>query len=475
MEWLDLAPGLFLTLFGAVSAAHALLRKRDPRAALGWVAICLILPAFGPVLYWIFGVNRIHTRARGWVRQGRWSTEPDTSPFKSLPRPSLPPHLEKLAEPILNVSENVTRKPLIGGNRVTPLYNGEQAYPVMLDAIRSASSTVYLCTYIMDSDDTGLDFIDALTDATARGVDTRVLIDGMGELYALPRIYGLLKKQGVKAARFLPLSRGLHINLRNHRKLLVVDGAIGFTGGMNIGDRHLAANASNRRRVVDIQFEVRGPVVRDMEEAFLEDWQFATGQRDGSPISPRHDTVSGRAFCRAVTSGPNESFEKLHWIILGALSAARSRVRIMTPYFLPDRTLVAALNSAALRGVSVEIILPLKNNLPYIAWATQALLWEVLMYGVRVYFQPPPFVHTKFLLVDAVYALIGSSNLDPRSLRLNFEFNLEIFDARLTESLSEHFDGVAARSNEVTLEQINARSILVQLRDALAKLASPYL
>ncbi len=242
---------------------------------------------------------------------------------------------------------------------------------------------------------------------------------------------------------------------------------------MNIGDRHLASGHS-RRQIFDIHFAVEGPVVGQMLEAFKEDWYFASGDSP-LPTSYPPPLPDGSAFCRGISAGPNEDLEKLRWIILGAIGCARRRLRIMTPYFIPDRTLLAALNAAALRGVEVDIVLPAKNNLPYVAWASRAYFGELLEHGCRIYYQPPPFVHSKLLLVDDQYALLGSANLDPRSLRLNFEFNLEVFDAKLVGALTRHVDDVRGNARQVTEEQIQHWSLASRLRDGFAKLFSPYL
>jgi cardiolipin synthase A/B len=266
---------------------------------------------------------------------------------------------------------------------------------------------------------------------------------------------------------------GIHLNLRNHRKLLVVDGQLGFAGGMNIGDRHLAA-LDKPGRVIDLHFAIRGPVVGEMLEIFLEDWHFATGEKFAPLLYPPV-AEGGEAFCRAISAGPNEDFEKLAWLLIGAFNCARHRVAIMTPYFIPERALVAAINAATLRGVEVVIILPEKNNLPFLKWASRAYLWEFLQYGTRVFYQPPPFVHSKLLLIDDQYALLGSANLDPRSLRLNFELNIEVYDRALVAELRKHFDTVRQNSREVFLADLDGRPLPVKLRDAFAKLFSPYL
>lgn len=467
--------GILSALFSLYSAGHALLNKRDPRSALGWVAVCLVFhPAAGGILYWLFGVNRIHTRAQRWQQRGEWGLAPHICALYDVRTIEMPAALKQEVAALLAVSDRVSGWPVLGGNRIAMLQNGEETYPAMLAAIHAARRCAYLSTYIFDTDATGMQFIDALGAAAARGVDVRVLVDGLGALYSLPPAPGRLRKAGVRTAWFLPMTEGIHINLRNHRKLLLVDNATGFTGGMNISDRHLAMNDANPRRVADLHFQIDGPAVIQMEKVFLEDWQFATGDAE-SASPPSTPSAAGTAYCRGISDGPNHDFEKLHLIIIGAISTAKTRVQIMTPYFLPESSLISALTAAALRGVDVVIILPQRNNLPYVAWASQALLWELLQYGIRVFYQPPPFVHTKYLMIDHGYALIGSSNLDPRSLRLNFEFNLEIYDDATINALERHFEAARRHSRPTTLEEVDGRPFPVKLRDAVAKLCVPYL
>lgn len=464
-----------LAALGIVSAGHALVTKRDPRSALGWIVACLALPGLGAGLYWLMGVNRIRTRARGWKAEGKWDVPVPGVPCSSTPAAQVsaspPPHEGDI---LTRIGDRVTKTARLGGNRVRVLHNGEAAFPAMLYAIAHARESVYLSTYIFRTDQTGRRFIAALGEAAERGVDVRVLLDGMGVWYTWPHASRPFSRTRVRVAQFLPLRLGPHLNLRNHRKLLIVDGVHGFTGGLNIGDHQLAERADNPHRAIDVHLAIVGPVVEQMEHAFVQDWCFATGDpppaRRGRAYAP-----AGGAICRGISAGPNEDFEKLYWMVLGTLSAAQRRLRVMTPYFIPDRPLILALNMAALRGVRVEILLPERSNLPYVDWAARALLWEILGYGVRVYLQPSPFVHTKLLLVDDSYALVGSANLDPRSLRLNFEFDLEIDDAETAGRLIAHFDQALARSREITLGEMDARPLSERLRDAVAKLLSPYL
>jgi cardiolipin synthase len=350
----------------------------------------------------------------------------------------------------------------------------------MIEAISNAETSVRLCTYLFETDEIGRKFVDALGASAARGVDVRVLVDAIGERYSSrPRASKMLRhREGVKVERFLPLTlslRGLRVNLRNHRKLLIVDSELAFTGGMNIGRRHMVTASGGDQPTRDVQFRVTGPVVHAIEDSFFEDWYFASGDEPERDKTVSASETAGDAMCRVISDGPNEDFEVLTWILVGAMGVAKRRIRIMTPYFIPSRELLSALTAATLRGVEVDIVLPSNNNLPFVAWACQAMLDEVIHYGTRVYYQPPPFDHTKLLIVDDLYVLLGSANLDPRSLRLNFEFNLEVYDLALARQMTEHFEQVLAGSRQVTHEELAGRSAPIKIRDALAKLASPYL
>ncbi|HEX9726018.1 MAG TPA: cardiolipin synthase [Vicinamibacteria bacterium] len=478
MSLLDWTPEILIATISIASSWHALLYKREPRAALAWIAVCLMLPIVGALLYYLFGINRVRTRARE-LRQG--SAFRFEIPYErgwNQPRPpiSVLPVPEEFAE-LARISVAVVRAPLVGGNRIEVLHNGERAFPSMLAAIEDAQRYVFLSTYIFETNHTGRQFIDALSRAHQRGVDVRVIVDGIGGLYSRPRAVRLLRKLAVPAAPFLPprlLPPEVHINLRNHRKIIVADGQVAFTGGMNIGDRHLAENLSNPDRVSDVHFRLTGPVVDRMERVFLEDWRFVTGA-DMSPPPADSDPGEADAICQVIADGPNEDLDALVAVLTAAAGSARHRISIVTPYFLPPPQVVSALQAAALRGVEVSVVLPSRNNLPYVHWATRNMLWEVLQRGVRVFYQPPPFAHTKLFLVDDHYAQIGSANWDPRSLRLNFELAVEVYSKPFVEDLGRHFESLRLSSREITLADIDARPLLVRTRDALAWLCSPYL
>jgi cardiolipin synthase A/B len=475
--WRIAAIGLGVVL-AALAAGHAVLYKRDSRAATAWVGFILFVPVLGAITYFIFGLNRIRRKAavlrRDIERYRAQASQPECPP-EELQRhlPYHGGHLKMLARAV----GGVVGQPLLMGNRIDPLVNGEQAYPAMLEAIRQARRTIAFETYIFDRDEIGTAFARALGDAARRGVEVRVLIDAAGTRYSWPSILRTLRREGVTYARFLPSStlwNVLSMNMRTHRKILVVDGREGFTGGMNIRVGHCLGRRPPHP-VQDIHFRVQGPVVTQLQEVFSEDWQFTTGEAlRGEAWFPAIETA-GPTLARGVPDGPDENFEKLLWTLLGALSIARHSIRIVTPYFLPDRAVVSALNLASMRGVQVDILLPAKNNLPYVMWASRAMWWQVLQHGCRIWLTPPPFDHSKLMLVDNCWILLGSANWDPRSLRLNFEFNLECYDTELAQRLDSWFETKRQAAHPVTKEEVDGRSLPARLRDGVTRLLTPYL
>lgn len=468
--------GVLGGVLAVVAASHAILNKRDVRAAIGWAGLIIVNPFLGAIAYWVFGINRIHRLANrlGPTRSAEQPAVPAPAPPDDRALASqLGPHMLTLSRTIGRISQ----KPLVGENAVTPLVQGDQAYPQMLAAIESAQYSVVLATYIFDNDAAGQMFLEALGQAVERGVEVRVLIDGVGRRYSRPPMTRLLRRRGVPVAEFLPVRRpwrSVYMNLRSHRKLMVVDRRIGFVGGMNIREGCLLEHHP-RSPVRDIHFRVEGPVVDQMFATFADDWSFNTGERLDGPAWDSRTELAGSVLARGIPDGPDEDFETLHWTLSAALGAARRCVRIVTPYFIPDQRLIAALRLAALRGVEVHIVLPERGNLRIVEWAGTAQLWQVLEPGCRVWLAPPPFDHSKLMTVDGLWSLVGSANWDTRSLRLNFEYNIECYDERLAGALEAHCGETIHRSRELTLEEFDRRGLGVRLRDNLARLLAPYL
>ena len=471
--------GVALDVVLALAAAsHVILNKSDTRAATAWVALIWLVPFVGSILYVLLGINRIERRARV-LKSGatEYSVPLDEAPRSpaDLDR-ELGSSRARLIE-LARVVTSVTGRPLLVGNQLDLLVDGDEAYPAMIAAIQESTESVSLLSYIFEAEGVGAELVDALADARARGVEVRVLVDDVGVRYARPRIHRVLKKRGVPVANFLPalLPRSVtHFNLRNHCKILVVDGRVGFTGGMNIRQDSVLSSHP-RYPTKDLHFRVRGPVVAQLQEAFARDWAFTTGERLAGRRWFPELSPAGEGLARGITDGPDRDMNKLQWVFLAAVGAARRSIRIMTPYFLPDSVLMQALHLAAQRGVEVDIILPEVGNLPVVRWAMWGNYRRVLGKGVRLWLTPPPFDHSKLFVVDGYWSSIGSTNWDPRSLRLNFEFNLECYDEELGQRLEDHVRNRLIDARLLTVEELDGRSLFQRLRDGTARLWTPYL
>ncbi|MGH7032965.1 MAG: phospholipase D-like domain-containing protein [Stellaceae bacterium] len=448
--------------------AHVLLRKRDVRAAIGWIGLAWLSPIAGPALYYFFGINRVTRRAARLTpsRQGSVFANPAAADQAPLPENILT---------IARVGRQLTNHPLAGGNAVSLLCGGDEAYPAMLEAIGTARRSVALASYIFRGDRVGDAFIAALGAARRRGVEVRVLIDGIGSGYPFSAAARKLELSGVPVARFmfhwLPW-RMPFLNMRSHKKLLVIDGTTGFAGGLNIGAEN-TGEAPAAERVDDVQFRAGGPVVSQLMLTFAEDWNFTTGELLQGDAWWPEIAPAGSSLARGISSGPDEDIRKLESILATAVAAARQRIRIVTPYFLPDQRLASAIELAALRGVAIEIVLPERTDHRLLDWAMRAHLDFFALPGVAIHRTPAPFDHSKLATVDGLWCALGSANWDVRSLRLNFEFMLECYGAETASEVDRLIDGKIARARR--LSPLDGRPLALRLRDAAARLLLPYL
>ena len=478
MAMLQLTLSAVIFVSALVASGHAVIYKREPRAAALWVLVIWLIPAAGSILYLLLGVNRVRRHAvamRGEMVHHRATI--DRTAEEIRPQEIVFAPEDDAFRLFSLLVERVTARRLVGGNDIVPLTNGIEAYPAMLQAIEAAKTSIGLSTYIFDGAGGGKQFVDALGQANHRGIEVRVLIDAVGANYSWPPVARRLREHGVSVALFNPrlIPRWLPaLNLRNHRKILVVDGLLGFSGGFNIKREYWSLEADTRP-FRDMHFQLTGPIVAHLSETFVNDWQFTTGE---SLRGERWFPVlasSGKMFARGIEAGPDESFERLRWVIIGALNAARRSVCIVTPYFLPDTGIVSALNAAAMRGVEVDILLPERSNLPYVHWATFGQLWQVLERGCRVWLRPGEFDHSKLMIVDEAWSLFGSANWDARSLRLNFEFNVECYSREFCRQLLQTAKERILGARALSLEDVDGRPLAIKLRDGIARLFTPYL
>ncbi|MFT5354001.1 MAG: cardiolipin synthase [Polyangiales bacterium] len=471
--WVSSLIAIVALLMTVGVSLHVLWTRSDSRSSLAWIGLAWLVPFLGAFLYFSLGVNRIKRKAsrlrtRRRPRK-RLLKEPQIEDLRVLFPEA--PQLLQLARAL----DTVTDRPLCLGNRFEVLKNGDEAYPAMIKAIDEATRSVAMLSYIFESRGPGQDFLRALVGAHKRGVEVRVLVDAAGERYGYPRISRLLKREGVKAARFLPAFppwRWPYMNLRNHRKVLIVDGETAFTGGLNIRPDHVLAD-NPKLPTRDLHFRCRGPIAMQLMQVFAEDWYFVTREHlDGEPFFVAHDESKGGVPARAIADGPDEDFDKVRWGLLAALACAQKRVVVATPYFLPDDALVMALGVAAGRGVQVDVILPERGNLPIVDWAMRHMLTHVDFSGVSVWRSTGPFDHTKLMVVDSGWVFLGSSNWDARSLRLNFELNVECYDAAFAGEMEALLEERIASAKP---DRAGRTSVLGTLRNAIAGLFTPYL
>lgn len=467
---------------GIPAAIHAAMTKDDVRAAAGWVGVILLSPIVGAVIYAIAGINRIRRSSIGSQRALLRGQGPDQFGRFDVSDADIAARFEQRFAAMKILGDRVSRHRMCAGNQIAVLSGGDVAYAAMLKEIAAARRSILVESYIFDRDVIGLRFADALVAAVARGVEVRVLIDAVGARYSVPSIVGHLKDAGVPTTVFNGnIIIGLRLpyaNLRTHRKILVVDGCVAFAGGMNIR-AGFTSEIAGEDAAQDTHFRMVGPVVADIFQVAAEDWQFASGEVlaseawriEEAPLPPGTPSV----LMRAVPSGPDATNETNHKMLMGAFSVARKNIRLMSPYFLPDRELISALVTAARRGVEVDIIVPAVNNLLLVDRAMTAQFDQVLKGHCRVWRAEGAFNHSKLMTVDERWAYVGSTNLDPRSLRLNFEFDLEVLDDGFARSISETISQVLRSAEPVTLEMLRAKPLVDRLANRVLWLGSPYL
>jgi len=478
-------PHLFflISIVSGVSAAiHAAMTKDDVRAAIGWVGVVILSPVLGAFIYLVVGINRIRQTAVS--RRHAAAEMPRGVNFHAEHEIDIVRCAGPQFASLKVLVDNISAFPLTIGNDIRPLNGGDETYAAMLAAINAAQRTIALQSYIFDNDPIGRRIAEALIAARKRGVEIRVLIDAIGARYSRPPISHLLSEGGIINADFMSAIIGLKLpyaNLRSHRKVMIVDGTVGLTGGMNIRagfTKEFAGEAAQQDR----HFHIEGPAVSQLLSSFMHDWLVATDEAlpDSLWFSEHtpHDGLNIEAQgipARVVPSGPDQNLASSHSVIMGAITVAQRRICISSPYFLPDQQLIGALSVAARRGIIVDIVIPALNNLRLVDYAMTSQLDQVIRPGCRIWRSTGAFDHSKLLTVDGCWSYIGSSNLDPRSLRLNFELDVEIYDRQIGSQIEALIDSHITTARPETLATLNARPFLERLRNRAIWLASPYL
>lgn len=423
-----------------VLAAWIVRQRREPVATLAWLLALAWLPVLGWAVYWWLGPQRIQRRQLKRLRARL-----------ALAEARLPPCGDASEDGQERLIEATTGHAPTRATAIELLTGGERTFEALFAAIAEARESVHLEYYIYEPDSVGTRLRDLLAERARAGVQVRLLLDGLGSRKCSPRFLQPLREAGAEVAWFHPLKLG-HLlwrptlNLRTHRKIAVIDGRTGFTGGVNISDTQ--SERASAAAFHDLHLRLGGEVVRALQLAFAEDWHYATGTKLGSPafwpVLP-----AGPIRCQLVPSGPDNPMAPIHRLYVEVLHNAKRRVWMMTPYFVPDAAVLLALTNAALSGLDVRLLVPRRNDNPLVRAAARSFYPELLDAGVRVFEFQPRMLHGKALLVDDEIAVIGSANVDPRSFWLNFELSVLARDAGVAAALAARIDADLRQSAAV--------------------------
>jgi cardiolipin synthase len=488
--------GILVEIIALALVPLVVLRRKEPSSTAAWILALVFLPGLGATLFLLFGRDRVRLPVQ-------WKRDADQALVKSRRhhRHASPAHRDALARIPTAVDRELFRissalpggEPSLG-NAAALLVDGEATYAAIGEAIDAATHHVHAEYYLVERGKMADWFAEKLVAAARRGVAVRLLLDGFGTFWIARRWVRALRKGGVEVAFFLParLIFFQPMNLRNHRKIVVVDGETAFTGGINISDEYRGVRGQAPWR--DTHLRVRGPAAQALGQVFDLDWHFATRReitrdrdRDrGNDPDPDFDPPAklrarapdeaGDAAVSIVRSGPDVAGplrETIHRLFFSAITLARSRVYVTTPYFIPDRAIIVALQTAAMRGVDVRLLLPRRNNHPFVGQAGRSFYEDLLWAGVAIHEYGPGMIHAKTMVVDGTVAMVGSANMDLRSFRLNFEVHALVRDAATAAQLEACFEADLALSSPIDPVSFAARPWTQKVIEGAARLLSP--
>ena len=475
-----LLTGMYVVLqvVAIFAAVEALLNSRTSQGAIAWTLFLLMFPLFGLPLYLIFGGRKF----TGYLDARRSGNQPLQRLVQEA-RETLPQFiLAKFSddEPDHKVLTRLARMPFFAGNRCKLLINGEKTFNAIFNQIEEANEYVLVQFYIVKDDELGRTLQKLLIKKAQAGIRIYFLYDAIGS-HALPAAYlSVLESAGVETAAFSGSSHGkghfFRINFRNHRKIVVVDGNIAYVGGHNVGDEYVGKSKSAALRPWrDTHVEVCGPAVLGIQLAFLEDWYWARQEIPNVNATPcdAHADTNHRVL--VLPSGPADEFDTCGLLFAELIHSARQRIWIVSPYFVPDETIISALQLAALRGVDVRIMLPERADSYIIYLAMFTYLYETLPFDIHVYSYQAGFLHQKVVLVDDDLAGVGTANFDNRSFRLNFEITLLFADKDCVHDIEVMLNNDFSRCRKMEMKDIEHRPVWFRLLTRIARLFSPVL
>lgn len=488
--WVVFSTSLHIIAFVGI-VLHALRRRRNASATILWIFVAWSFPIFGPLLYLSFGVDRVSLK--GLERQVTNQLLMKQRDKRLTGNHALRAwHMEYIMHSS-EIENRLSRKlntaldtinpdhPLLSSNAILPLISGDAAYPLMLQAIRSAKHHIHIQSFIIGHDDIGRKLLEALKEKAEEGVKVRLLFDRFGSTHAyfggMFRKYRNIENLEIYGwTQANPFKAQFQINLRNHRKNLVVDGRVGFFGGVNIAEEN--TTSKGRKAIRDYHFKVEGPLVHELQLSFLSDWYFMTRESIDTLLSadlfPRVLSI-GDVKARLIDSGPSSPPGLVGETFFNAIILAKQQILLVTPYFVPSSDILKALRSAARRGIDVRVILPQINNHKTADMASKALFEELMDSGVRIFQRKPPFIHAKAMVIDTSVALVGTANLDIRSLELNYETTILFEDETAVSTLKQMIREDIHLSEELKLNEWIKRPRIHKLGENLCALLSPVL
>jgi len=458
---------------------HLLLLKKRPSATLAWLWAIVFIPFLGSLVYFALGTDRLKRRRlrRRSLYSARSTRQPVPADTTDDATKGLLAGLPRRDQQFLRLLSRINQLPISSSENLRILRDSNEFYAALEERIRGARHHVHLEFYVWNADETGARFLKLLADAARRNVKVRLLLDGVGshgfgedllsEFTAAGGRFSWFQSLDPKRSRFF-------LNLRNHRKLQIVDGASAFVGGMNIGREYEGLDpALGHWR--DVQIEVDGKVVSELQDVFADDWFFATGEKISSAPYFPPSTGAARHIVSVVLGGPDRRNEPISKSIVSLLNEASTRVWIATGYFVPDDVILAALELAASRGVDVRLLISEKNDHPWLVVVGRSYYGELLAAGVRIFEYSAGVNHAKVMLADDHWAMVGSANLDYRSMRLNFELNLLFHSAERNGELARTLEHDFALSQEIDRAGFASRPFRKKFAEAALRPLSPML
>lgn len=469
------------TIFAVIAIGFIIHDKRDPVKALAWITVIALVPIAGIILYILFGRN--HRKEKIF----NLKEIKDLQQFEQISREQIayisnPGMLQRPCvvrnRDTITLLLNNNKAPLTLNNRIKVLNNGKETFAAITESLRAATSSINMEYYIFENDRIGGRISKILMDKARAGVEVRFIYDDVGSWGLSPKFVREMSKAGIKVRCFQPVVFPWltnKINYRNHRKIIVVDGLIAFTGGINIADRYMVRRGKNGMWR-DTHLKLEGESVGMLQTIFATDWYFLNKKEtlSSEKFFPR-TRITQESPVQIASSGPDSDWAAIMQAFFSAITHARKHIYISSPYFLPNQAILTALKVAALSGIDVRVMIPSRSDSKIVYWATRSYISELMEAGIKVYFYRKGFNHSKVIMIDSQFSSVGTANMDVRSFEDNFEVSAIMYDPKIAVELEQYFLEDLKCSTLVTPEEWDKRSNLHGIYESFARLLSPLL